>query len=138
MRRLSIAVICATVVVVSMTATALGLSNNLSAWTSTSTQGGVTSTQCFGKNTTSSNVSTLGVSYRCEYNGSATSAPASTCSSCSSVQGNTYVACPAGGGPLHSGSNSVRSKADGWHVHSDGTRHDAAAVFSGWVTTVCP
>lgn len=127
MRRLVVSTILALATLLVSVVPARGSTNTIRADITKPDAGHV---NCGGKNTVPSAVQTLGVSYVCQRRVSGQwqdigTAPASTCGDCSSI-GFIYttISCADVG----NGSWTIRAQADGWHVHYNGTRHDAAAV----------
>lgn len=136
MRRIAVAVSLAVATVVSMVIPASGSSNNIRADITKPDSGHV---RCGGKNTVPSAVQTLGVSYVCQRKDNTGrwvdigTAPASTCSDCSSI-GFIYTTIDCG--DVGSGTWTIRAQADGWHVHYNGARHDNPAVATATTKTL--
>lgn len=127
MRRYVIGPLLALVLILAVVVPANGSANTIRADVTKPDTGHV---NCGGKNTVPSAVQTLGVSYVCQRKVSGQwqdigTAPASTCGSCSSI-GFIYTTISCG--DVGNGKWTIRAQADGWHVHFNGTRHDAAAV----------
>jgi hypothetical protein len=130
----------AALVAAGITATAaLAHANNITAFAAVKTS--TTSVVCRGRNTVSSAVKTLGVSVVCQRQDSngnwvdVQQAPAKTCSNCTAVELTYTATCSRlGRGHWH-----LRTQADGWHVHFNGSRRDDPARVNTTIRTLdCP
>lgn len=136
MRRIAVAMTLAVVTVLSAAIPAAGSSNSIRADITKPDAGHV---RCGGKNTVTSAVQTLGVSYVCQRRDSTGrwvdigTAPSSTCSDCSSI-GFVYTTIDCG--DVGNGRWVIRAQADGWHVHYNGARHDDPAVATTTTKTL--
>lgn len=113
--------------------------NNITAFAAVKTSS--TTVVCRGRNTVSSPVKTLGVSVICQRQDSNLNwvdiqqAVAKTCSDCTAVERTYTATCSKlGRGHWH-----IRTQADGWHIHYNGSRRDDPARVNTTVRTLdCP